>query len=119
MVCKIGMSKAEKQSIMIVNELMDHRLSIGMIGNIPTPNPTPTPTGGKPTRALYFIGRINDKYIYLDPHYVQKSAKNSNIMKQISTYFCDDFLTYESMKIDTSLCLGFYLKNLEDLEEFH
>ena len=117
------MSKAEKQSIMIVNELMDHRLSIGMIGNIPTPNPTPTPTptptGGKPTRALYFIGRINDKYIYLDPHYVQKSAKNSNIMQQISTYFCDDFLTYESMKIDTSLCLGFYLKNLEDLEEFH
>ena len=40
-------------------------------------------------------------------------------MKQISTYFCDDFLTYESIKIDTSLCLGFYLKNLEDLEEFH
>ena len=109
------MSKAEKQSIMIVNELMDHRLSIGMIGNLPTP----TPIGGKPTRALYFIGRINDKYIYLDPHYVQKSAKNSNIMKQISTYFCDDFLTYESIKIDTSLCLGFYLKNLEDLEEFH
>ena len=113
------MSKAEKQSIMIVNELMDHRLSIGMIGNLPTPTPNPNPTGGKPTRALYFIGRINDKYIYLDPHYVQKSAKNSNIMKQISTYFCDDFLTYESMKIDTSLCLGFYLKNLEDLEEFH
>ena len=113
------MSKAEKQSITIVNELMDHRLSIGMIGNLPTPTPNPNPTGGKPTRALYFIGRINDKYIYLDPHYVQKSAKNSNIMKQISTYFCDDFLTYESMKIDTSLCLGFYLKNLEDLEEFH
>ena len=113
------MSKAEKQSIMIVNELMDHRLSIGMIGKLPTPTPNPNPTGGKPTRALYFIGRINDKYIYLDPHYVQKSAKNSNIMKQISTYFCDDFLTYESMKIDTSLCLGFYLKNLEDLEEFH
>ena len=113
------MSKAEKQSIMIVNELMDHRLSIGMIGNLPTPTPNPNPTGGKPTRALYFIGRINDKYIYLDPHYVQKSAKNSNIMKQISTYFCDDFLTYESMKIDTSLCLCFYLKNLEDLEEFH
>ena len=88
------MSKAEKQSIMIVNELMDHRLSIGMIGNLPTPTPNPNPTGGKPTRALYFIGRINDKYIYLDPHYVQKSAKNSNIMKQISTYFCDDFLKF-------------------------
>lgn len=46
---------------------MDHRLSIGMIGNILN---ILNYLGGKPTRALYFIGRINDKYIYLDPHYV-------------------------------------------------
>jgi len=24
--------------------------------------------GGQPSRALYFIGRINNSYIYLDPH---------------------------------------------------
>ena len=26
--------------------------------------------GGKPEKALYFVGRINDQYIYLDPHVV-------------------------------------------------
>jgi cysteine protease ATG4 len=28
--------------------------------------------GGKPEKALYFLGRIGeDRYIYLDPHIVQ------------------------------------------------
>ena len=29
--------------------------------------------GGKPKKALYFLGRHNTDYIYLDPHYVQKA----------------------------------------------
>ena len=30
--------------------------------------------GGKPNKALYFIGRINNDYMYLDPHYVQPAS---------------------------------------------
>ena len=26
--------------------------------------------GGTPKKAFYILGRINDNYIYLDPHYV-------------------------------------------------
>jgi cysteine protease ATG4 len=31
--------------------------------------------GGKPQKALYFLGRHNQDYIYLDPHYVQNAKK--------------------------------------------
>ena len=42
---------------------MDLPYSIGMIG-------------GKPHEALYFLGRIKDNLIYLDPHYVQESISD-------------------------------------------
>ena len=29
--------------------------------------------GGKPQKALYFLGLHNDEFIYLDPHYVQSA----------------------------------------------
>jgi cysteine protease ATG4 len=31
--------------------------------------------GGKPKKALYFLGRHDKDYIYLDPHYVQNAKK--------------------------------------------
>lgn len=31
--------------------------------------------GGKPKKALYFVGRKEDEYVYLDPHYVQEAKK--------------------------------------------
>lgn len=31
--------------------------------------------GGKPKKALYFLGRHNEDYIYLDPHFVQNAKK--------------------------------------------
>lgn len=37
--------------------------------------------GGKPKKALYFIGRHNNEYIYLDPHFVQPAAGNIEEIK--------------------------------------
>jgi cysteine protease ATG4 len=31
--------------------------------------------GGKPKKALYFLGRHNNDFIYLDPHYVHSANK--------------------------------------------
>jgi cysteine protease ATG4 len=32
--------------------------------------------GGKPKKALYFIGRKDENFIYLDPHYVQTAKED-------------------------------------------
>lgn len=48
-------------------DLLEFKQSIGIIG-------------GKPNKALYFIGREGlDKLIYLDPHYVQESTSRKNM----------------------------------------
>lgn len=31
--------------------------------------------GGKPEKALYFVGKHESDYVYLDPHFVQDAAK--------------------------------------------
>ena len=42
--------------------------------------------GGKPQKALYFVGMNNDEYIYLDPHYVQTAKEDITEVK--NSYFC-------------------------------
>lgn len=85
---------------------MEYKYSIGAIG-------------GKPNKALYFLGRINDQYIYLDPHKVQEASTASNFDQTLDSYFYKDILVYPSKHIDTSIAFGFFISDLDQLEEFH
>ncbi|KRX02890.1 hypothetical protein PPERSA_04093 [Pseudocohnilembus persalinus] len=106
--CKIGLNHPEKKYLEIINDLLKNQYSIGMIG-------------GKPQKALYFPGILGDKYIFLDPHKVQQYTSQNNIEKQeqLGTHFCSDLFTIQQEKIDSCLTLGFYLKNLEQLQDFY
>lgn len=59
---RIGIDKPEPKYLSMLERLMTLKSFRGVIG-------------GKPKKALYFLGRHNQDYIYLDPHYVQDAGK--------------------------------------------
>ena len=75
--------------------------------------------GGCPNRSYYFIGSNDDSFLYLDPHCNQRFVDLKNIK-------IDDLLTFHTTivnlinfeKIDPSLCLGFYIKDINDFNKF-
>jgi cysteine protease ATG4 len=73
--------------------------------------------GGKPEKALYFIGKQDDHFIYLDPHYVQEAKKNAKPTSE--TYFCQSFRMCKKSSIDTSIGICFYLRDIEELNRFY
>lgn len=68
--------------------------------------------GGKPEKALYFVGKHKEQYIYLDPHYVQTAEKD--LQKQHDSYFCESFRKCKNTSIDSSLGICFYLRNIAE-----
>jgi cysteine protease ATG4 len=73
--------------------------------------------GGKPKKALYFLGRHNTDYIYLDPHYVQKAKLE--IAEIETSYVCESFRKCPNTSIDASLGVCFYIKDLQELNSFY
>lgn len=63
MLSRIGLNSPEKKYLTILEKLMELEFCQGVIG-------------GKPKKALYFIGKQKEHFIYLDPHYVQSADKN-------------------------------------------
>lgn len=66
---------------------------------------------------MYFVGKHNDQYIYLDPHYVQTAEKDP--LKQHDSYFCESFRKCKNTSIDSSLGICFYLRDTAALNRFH
>lgn len=107
-IVKIGLDDPEPLYLQQTMDLFTTRWSLGMIG-------------GKQCRALYFVGNLGDKLVYLDPHIVQKaSTVKSSLFEQdlYKSYFCDKFQTLDKKEIGTSIGLGFYLKNLAEFDQF-
>ena len=73
--------------------------------------------GGKPEKALYLVGKQDKHYIYLDPHYVQNAEKNLKMGQ--NSYFCDSFRKCKNTSIDSSMGICFYMRNIEELNNFH
>jgi hypothetical protein len=89
-----------------VNELLDCEYSIGMIG-------------GKNKKAYYFVGRADYDYLLLDPHRVQAATNSKNIFDNLNTYFCKHTRRVAPTSISSQVTLAFYLRDLQDLENFH
>ena len=51
--------------------------------------------GGKPKKALFFVGLQGEDLVYLDPHYVQDSTTCRNLETKMETYFCKGVRTIE------------------------
>ena len=61
-----------------MSSLLSYEFCIGLIG-------------GKGNRGYYFVGKINNELIYLDPHYVENKVDFSNYISMYNTYFSKDF----------------------------
>lgn len=73
--------------------------------------------GGKPEKALFFVGKNTDQYIYLDPHTVQEGVSHKTLDKLYDTYFCKSFRTCSNTAIDPSVGISFYLDDLESVDK--
>jgi hypothetical protein len=74
--------------------------------------------GGRPGKALYLIGvHADGSYIYLDPHYVQEAQLKVEDIKD--TYSCLSFRACRPKSIDPSFGMCYYLKNLEEVNNFY
>ena len=67
--------------------------------------------GGKPSSSYYFYGYQNDNLLYLDPHIVQESKSPE--------YKCEIINLLNYKKLDPSLCVGFFIKNEKELNNFY
>ncbi len=69
---KIGLEKPNPEYLPFIKELLSFPESIGMLGIIITNKSFINwILGGKPGLAYYVVGNLEDKLIYLDPHFVQ------------------------------------------------
>ena len=103
LLARIGLEVPEKKYLKVVNQMMETRLFQGMIG-------------GKPEKALYFVGKNFDQYVYLDPHTVQEGSNSKSLERLLDTYFCTSYRCCNNSCIDPSIALSFFLETLEDVD---
>lgn len=59
---RLGLNSPEAEYLEVLNIMMTWKWFRGILG-------------GKPQKALYFVGIKDNSYIYLDPHYVQTAKE--------------------------------------------
>lgn len=101
---RIGLSTPEIKYLNILDKLIEFPEFQGILG-------------GKPEKALYFVGKHEKHYIYLDPHYVQNADKEIESLKD--TYFCGSFRKCRNTVVDSSMGISFYFRNIQEMNNFH
>ena len=74
--------------------------------------------GGKPRHSLYFIGFQDDDLIHLDPHRLQDRIDTLKNDFNTETYHCSSPRKINLRRIDPSCCVGFYLRDRSEFEEW-
>ncbi|KRX10998.1 hypothetical protein PPERSA_03056 [Pseudocohnilembus persalinus] len=105
---RLGLEKINTSYQQIILEILEFELSLGIIG-------------GQTGKAHYFIGNLDKKLLFLDPHFTQPASTKENFgnLENIQSYFCSQLRFLDIEQIDSTLSLGFYLKNLNDFEKFY
>jgi cysteine protease ATG4 len=60
---RLGLDYPEPHCLTVLNQMIAWKWFRGLIG-------------GKPQKALYFVGMKEEEYVYLDPHYVQTAQED-------------------------------------------
>ncbi|OMJ90812.1 hypothetical protein SteCoe_6794 [Stentor coeruleus] len=102
----LGIRKIQQNYVESLKKILQNKYSVGIIG-------------GKPNSALYLAGIKNDSVIVFDPHYVQDASSSlSDFKRTLSTYFNPSLNTVEIENLESSITIGFYLRNEEDFADF-
>jgi len=105
---KIGLEKPNPEYLPYIKELFSFPECIGMLG-------------GKPGLAYYIAGCVDDRLIYLDPHFVQEAVQDKRDLRfrdYMNTYFCNSIRYLNLNEIDTSVGFAFYIKNEAQFKDF-
>lgn len=74
--------------------------------------------GGRPKHSLYFVGFQDDKLIYMDPHYSQRTIDINDPQFSLESYHCNKPRKMPIHLIDPSCTVGFFFRTREDYDDF-
>lgn len=63
------------------------------------------------------MGKQNEHFIYLDPHYVHNASKDIKVEQE--TYFCESFRKCKNTAIDSSVGICFYIRDIAGFNRFY
>lgn len=103
---RIGLNAPEAKYLRCLNKIMESPMFQGILG-------------GKPKKALFILGKISDRYLYLDPHVVHTAVNEGNFETEKQNYFCRKVRSCKNTSIDPSIGMSFYLENLKDIDDLY
>ncbi|CAD8125755.1 unnamed protein product [Paramecium sonneborni] len=99
---RIGCDEPNPDYIKAIQQFMKKSYFAGMLG-------------GKPKKANFIVGFVDNQFVVLDPHLVQETKMNPD--EYVKSCFPSEALFMNDTDIDCSLGLLFYLQNFQDLIE--
>lgn len=72
--------------------------------------------GGNGGEALYLVGHYADKFIFMDPHYVQEFEEDE-VGKKTSTYFQSQPYSIDAECLAPSMAFTFLVKSRQEYEK--
>ncbi|CAD8089550.1 unnamed protein product [Paramecium sonneborni] len=99
---RIGLQNVNKDYLQVLNNLMTLPYFHGIIG-------------GVSNKAFYIVGRIQDYYIYLDPHYVQTAQNFEDLLKSQISYTCQNIQLIHNELMDPSIVICLCISNALEL----
>ena len=97
----LGLNNISQKYEKFILDLFEFELFVGIIG-------------GKKNTSLYFVGKQDNKLLYLDPHKVNHFKENIDM----NEYVCSTFEFLNIKDLDPSMSLGFYLCSENDYQRF-